>query len=320
MDYSVLFPQQPADPRAIDVFAGVVRHHRLSRLWMGQSFAIESHLALAASGADGVGVPVGIGTALAALRSPYDAAMQARSLAAVIRQPVAVAYGAADPEFVSSVSGSALSRPAAYTAEYCRLVRALVDGHVATSTADRLQMNAVLPPLDHPRVDIGTGVLRPGMARKSASVADFVITWLTPEHYLRETLIPALTRPDGTRPRLVAHVHCAVDRPGRNARLLAQVGCSGHLSRPHYVSMLRSAGLDIDVSDPVSGARMLVQHGVIAIGSAVEIAERLDGFAASGVDEVVINATAVALTHGDTAAVDDLEEIAASLRKGTSHD
>lgn len=308
MRYSVLYPEQPAEPQAIRAFAALTRAHGLARLWMGQSFTIESHLALSAAVP---AVPVGIGTALAALRTPYDAALQARSLAVLLGQPVSIAYGSADPDFVASTTGSPLADPAAYTVEYARLVKALLAGDVAHSDHPRLRMHAKLPELPHPPVEIGTGVLRPAMARRSASVADFVITWLAPHGYLRDVIAPALAR--SARPRLVSHVHCAVARPGRSVELIAQVGSSGHLSRPHYVDMLNRAGLDIDVSDPVSGARALVRHGVILSGSPGEIAQRLASFAEIGVDEVVINVTGVALTHGPVEAIRDLDDISSAL-------
>ncbi|WP_017569538.1 LLM class flavin-dependent oxidoreductase [Nocardiopsis halotolerans] len=315
-EYSVLFPQQPSDPDAINDFARLVIDHDLSRLWMGQSFSIESHMALAALARSGNTVPVGIGTALAALRTPYDAALSARSLAAVLGQPVSVGYGAADPGFVTSVRGAPLARPASYTAEYARLVGALLRGEEAVSRLDDLPLRAQLPALEHPRVEAGVGVLRPGMAAKAREVADFVVTWLTPGNYVRDVLVPRLERADGSRPRVATHVHCAVRRPGRNPQLLAQVGCGNHLAREHYSDMLRRAGLDVHASDPVSSARELVSAGVVVYGSPSEIADRLRAFPDFGVDEVIVNITAVALTYGDDDALADLHEISTELKKG----
>ena len=315
-EYSVLFPQQPTDPHAINDFARLVTDHGLARLWMGQSFTIESHVALAAMRQAGHAVPVGIGTALAALRTPYDAALSARSLAAVLDQPVSIGYGAADPGFVTSVRGAPLTRPAAYTAEYTRLVGELLRGGEVSSDMDGLRMRAQLPPLDHPVVEAGVGVLRPGMAARASEVADFVVTWLTPRNYVRDVLVPRLERADGTRPRVATHVHCAVRRPGRNPQLLTQVGCGNHLAREHYSDMLRRAGLDVHASDPVSGARELVSAGVVLYGSASEIVDQLRTFADYGVDEVIVNITAVALTYGNEDALADLHEICTELKRG----
>jgi alkanesulfonate monooxygenase SsuD/methylene tetrahydromethanopterin reductase-like flavin-dependent oxidoreductase (luciferase family) len=314
--FSLLFPQQPTDPAAVLAFAEVVRDHGFDRLWMGQSFGIESHLALAALAGSGAEVPVGIGTALAALRTPYDAALQARSLASLLGRSVAVGYGAADPDFVTSVRGAPLRRPASYTAEYARIVGSLIAGDHTTSEVEGLAMSARLPALAHPPVEVGTGVLRPVMAAKSRDVVDFVVTWLTPRTYVRDVLRPALVRPDGSCARIVTNVQCAVARPGRDARMLAQAGAGGHLSRDHYTAMLRSAGLDVDVSDPVSGARELVRRGVFVHGGPDDIADELRRHLADGVDEVVVNVTAVALVHGVSEALSDLVEIGRSLQHG----
>jgi alkanesulfonate monooxygenase SsuD/methylene tetrahydromethanopterin reductase-like flavin-dependent oxidoreductase (luciferase family) len=313
--FSLLFPQQPTDASAINDFARILIGSDLTRLWMGQSFTIESHLALAALAQGGNAVPVGISTALAALRTPYDAALAARSLSALLDRPVSIGYGAADPDFVSSVRGMPFTRPAAYTAEYTRLVRELLDGRQARSDFEGLTMSARLPELRHPPVEVGVGVLRPIMAAK-AKQTDFAVTWLTPRAYVRDVLAPALRRVDGGRPRIVSHVHCAIRRPGRNVHLLTQVGCGNHLARPHYADMLAQAGLDVHVSDPVSGARELVAAGVILYGSASEIVDELRTFQDYEIDEVIVNITAVALTYGPAEALEDLHEITTELKRG----
>lgn len=315
-ELSLLVPEQPYALDTLRRIARLVRDHGLSRLWVGQSFGIESHMAMGALAAGDHAVPVGIGTALAALRSPYDAAMQARSLAAVLGHTVSVGYGAADPQFVTSVRGAPLRRPATYTAEYARLVRSLLAGEETVGRTEGLEMRAQLPALDHPRVEVGTGVLRPRMAAKSRDVAEFVVTWLTPRAYVRDVLLPALRRADGTRPRVVANVPCAIRRPGRNPNLLVQLGCGNHLTRRHYAEMLRGAGLDLHESDPVSGARELVRSGVFVYGSAAQVAAELRDHFAFGIDEVVLNVAPVALTHGTDEAIADVADIARELREG----
>lgn len=312
--FSLFYPLQPTETSSILDCGSIVWGNQLRRLWLGQSFNIDSHMALAVL-AGKWKIPVAIGTALAALRSPYEAAVQARSLALVLDQEVSVAYGAADPDFVRGITGAALGRPASYTAEYARLVKLLVDGEHAQSATLGITMSARLPPVGSeklPRIRIGTGVLREGMARKSRRHIDFAVSWLTPDWYIESTLGPALTRSDGTRPQLTTIVPCAIARPGRNPMLLAQVGLP-HLRRHHYVDMLQRSGLDVHLSDPVGGARVLVDRGVFAYGTATEIAQRLARYFAAGVDEVVINVSPVALLHGLGAAFEDISELAEQL-------
>ncbi|KZX22199.1 LLM class flavin-dependent oxidoreductase [Rathayibacter tanaceti] len=314
-EVSLLCPHQPSGSGVVRRYARAVREGGYARLWTGQSFQIESHMALAGLGGTEDAVPVGIGTALAPLRTPYDAALQARSLAAVLGRPVSVAYGASDPDFVTATRGAPLERPASYTAAYAGIVRDLLAGRSVTSTEPGLEAReARLPAFETGPVEVGTGVLRPGMASRSRDLVDFVVTWMTPRTYVRDVLLPRLTRADGTRARVVTNVHVALAGPGRSPNLLAQAGCSNHLARFHYSDMLRRAGIDAHPSDIASGARELVRRNVFVVGDAQEVAEQIRDIGAHGIDEVVVNPTAVATVHGDEAALDDLQQISEALR------
>lgn len=313
---SVLYPLQPTHGREMVPFAQLVQKSTAHRLWTGQSLHVESHAAFAYLAGAGYEIPVGIAVGLAALRHPYDAALQARSLAALTGQPTTIGYGAADPYFVSSLYGAPWTGPARVVEEYVAVTRALLAGDRVEFHGKHFNVEAALPPMSHPPVEIGAGVLRSAMARAAGRVADAAITWLTPLAYLRETVGPTVAAAAGDRaqgPRLVAVVHVAVDRPGRSAMLLAQHGAYNHLRAPHYTDMLRRAGLDVDASDPVAGARELVEGGVFVYGKPGDISDELARYAEAGVDEVVLNTTAVSAVHGMDAAVEDLHDILADV-------
>ena len=114
-------------------------------------------------------------------------------------------------------------------------------------------------------------------------------------------------------PRMISIIHVGLARPGRNAVLLAQLSAGKHLGTPHYVDMLRKAGLKVNAEDPFGGAREIVKKGVFAYGSPADVAERIREYHNSGVDEVVVNATGVFLAYGAGAALDDLREILAEF-------
>ncbi|MHA3700662.1 LLM class flavin-dependent oxidoreductase [Jatrophihabitans sp. YIM 134969] len=313
---SVLYPLQPTHGREMVPFAQLVRDSSARRLWTGQSLHVESHAAFAYLAGAGYEIPVGIAVGLAALRHPYDAALQARSLAALTGQPATIGYGAADPYFVASLHGAPWPGPARVVEEFVTVTRALLAGGPVQFHGRHFQVDAKLPPMAHPPVEIGAGVLRPAMARAAGRVADAAITWLTPPDYLRDTVAPVIAGAASEReggPRLVAVVHVAVDRPGRHAMLLAQHGAFNHLRAPHYTDMLRRAGLDVDASDPIAGARELVEQGVFVYGKPGDITAELQRYAAAGVDEVVLNTTAVAAVHGMDAAAEDLHDILAEV-------
>lgn len=313
MTVSVLLPGQPPRLSGLKQYANLVESSTLGRLWLGQSHQLESHLALAALLAD-TKIPVAIGTALAVLRSPYDAALHARSLALISGDEVSVGYGSADPGFVTRVVGSPFERPATYTAEYARLVRQLVSGIEVAGAIPELMMKASLPPAlgDFKRPRIGVGVLRPGMAHKARDHVDFMVSWLTPRQYIRDTICPAMTREDGTRPALSTYVAVCLERPGRDPHVIAHYGIP-HLTRAHYVDMLSKSGLEVDLDDPRYTAREIVDKGVFVVGDVRGIADQLVELRQGGVDEIVLNLTPVALVEGWDAAFEDLKLIVAEI-------
>ncbi|MGY5011937.1 LLM class flavin-dependent oxidoreductase [Streptomyces sp. 900105755] len=313
---SFMFPQQPTDPDAIIPFGQLAQEIRADRLWLGQSLRIESHPALAYLAGSGCRISVGMAVALMVLRHPYDAALQARSLARLMRHPVAIGYGAAYPSYVRSVRGEAYTKPAAAVGEFVDIARKLANNQAVSHDGDQFSVHTRLPPMQTPKVEIGAGVLRPGMARIAGRTSDLAMTWLTPLNYIEEVVKPAVE--EGARgvqrpPRIVSVVHAGVERKGRSPMLLAQHGSVSHLQAPHYTDMLRKAGLDVDASDPVSGARELVRAGVYLYGDPAHIAAEIAKYHALGVDEVVINPTSVSNMYGLQAAVDDLREIFAAL-------
>lgn len=315
---SVLFPRQVTDPEELRPFADLVREGAAHRLWFGQSIGVESHHAPAWLAGAGYRIPVGIGVTLTALRNPVDAAVQARSVARLTGHAPVIGYGAAERKFVTGLRGAPYDRPAGVVGEYADVVRRLLHHQHVDHEGRHFRIRHRMHPLDAPLPEIGAGVLRPGMARVAGGVTDAAITWLTPPAYVAEVLRPALAagseaaaRP--VPPRVVTFVHVALARPGRNALVLAQVGARTHLTLPHYSDMLRRAGLDVDPSDPVSGARELVDEGVFVFGKPGDVVAALGDYFSAEVDEVVINPLAVDTLHGRAETLADLREICAAF-------
>ncbi len=174
--------------------------------------------------------------------------------------------------------------------------------------------------MNAPAVELGLGVLRPGMARMAGRSADVAITWMTPPAYLRERIVTAMRhaaeaagRPT---PRVATVVHAAVDRTGRDMVELAHTAARAHLAADHYCDMLRQAGLAADPSDPRVGAKSLVTSGTFVSGSPAEIAAGLREYWDSGVNEVILNLAGVVETYGPGAAITDLLSIFAELDGG----
>ncbi|MFD7414018.1 LLM class flavin-dependent oxidoreductase [Kitasatospora purpeofusca] len=311
--FSILLPFTPARPEQVLPFAALVQWSSAHRLWQGQSVHVEPHQAFAYAAASGFRIPVGTGVTLMPFRHPYEAALQARSLAVATGHPVVAGYGPGAAVLQSSLLGAPYASPLTAAREYLTAVRGLLDDTAPDLAGEYVHLRNDLPPMPTPQVEVGLGVLRPAMARLAGEVADVAITWLTPASYLRDVVVPALregaARAARPSPRLVAMVPLALAGPGRDPADLALAGNAGHLRLPHYTDMLRRAGLEVDADDTVAGARALVRGRAFLSGDAAELAAALDEYRAAGVDEIVLNVTGLCQRYGVAAALAELETI-----------
>ncbi|MGJ6962805.1 LLM class flavin-dependent oxidoreductase [Streptosporangium sp. G11] len=308
----LLFPLQHAYPDAVVPFGELVKSGLADRLWLAQSALVETHQTIAYLAGRGIRVPCGLSVTLIPLRHPMEAAAQARSLAVLTGRPVVAGYGAATPDLVQALRGAPYDKPASAAAGYARAVRALLDGGPVEHACEACVVTTALPPMPHPPVEVGLGVLRPGMARAAGAVADVAITWMTPPHYVRDTLLPALATGAADRrrpPRVATVVHVALARPGRDPRRLARSAAAEHLRTPHYTDMLRRAGVPADPADPRAGAAALVEAGVYVYGTPEEVVEQLRGYREAGVEEIILNLAGVVGTEGFRAALTDAEQL-----------
>ncbi|MGW5689055.1 LLM class flavin-dependent oxidoreductase [Nonomuraea sp. NPDC003754] len=316
MATALLFPFQPAHPDAVVPFGELVMKGLAGRLWMGQSVMAETHQTFAYLSGRGIRVPSGLSVTLMPLRHPLDAAAQARSLAVLTGKPVVAGYGAATPEVVRALRGASYEKPATAAAGYARAMRGILDGGISGHDCEACVATTGLPPMKHAPVEVGLGVLRPGMARAAGAVADVAITWMTPPDYVRDVLVPALAEGAADRcspPRVATVVHVGLAGSGRDPRKLAHAAAALHLTAPHYTDMLRRAGVPADPADPRAGAAALVEAGVYVYGTADEVAGRLREYREAGVDEIILNPAGVAQTEGFTAALTDVERILGAM-------
>ncbi|MFC4465302.1 LLM class flavin-dependent oxidoreductase [Streptomyces xiangluensis] len=314
---SIMYPVMPTDIGQVLPFGRLLQRRGSGRLWIGQSLRLDTHQIFAALAGMGVRVPMGSGVTLAPLRHPYDAAVQARSVAALSGTPYVAGIGPATPDFQQSLLGSAYGKPLTAMREYVTVMRGLIQGDVVRYEGEYHSLEAQLFSLEAQRVEIGLGVLRPRMARMAGAVADVAVTWMTPAGYIGDTLLPALA--DGAAetgrktPRVATVVHVAVARPDRDIRLTARSGAGAHLRAEHYTDMLRRGGVQAYPDNPDAGADALVEAGVFVTGTPDEIAAELDRYRHHGVDEIVLNPAGVLNTEGLGATMTDLQDIFAAV-------
>ncbi|MBA0053569.1 LLM class flavin-dependent oxidoreductase [Streptomyces sp. AJS327] len=309
-----MYPVQPSSVGQVLPFARLLQQRGSGRLWTGQTLRIDPHQLFAALSGMGIRIPMGTAVSLAPLRHPFDAALQARSVATLTGAPYVAGFGPGAREFQESIMAEAYARPGTAMREYLTVMRSLLEGETLEFRGEYHAVDGGLQPARTPPVEVGAGVLRPRMARIAGATADVAITWMTPVDYIANTLRPALAEGAAEAgrkaPRVVTVVHVAVDRPGRDIYQMALTGAGTHLSFDHYTDMLRRGGVEAYADDPQAGARALVDSGTFVAGSPDEIARELNRYREAGVDEVVLNPASIMLsTQSLGTAMRDVQEI-----------
>ncbi|MDE3723105.1 LLM class flavin-dependent oxidoreductase [Nocardiopsis sp. N85] len=312
-DYSVLAPVAPLRPEQLLPYAALVQWTSAARLWQGQTTAVDPHQMFAAVSAAGFRVPSATGVTLMPLRHPMEAALQARTLAAITGHPFVAGFGPAAAIFQDGLMPRAYRSPIKAAREYVTIVRGLLDGGSVDVDGEYFQCSGGLPSLPSPPVEVGLGVLRPGMARLAGEVADTVITWLTTSDYVRDTIVPAVRegaeRAGRPMPRIVCMTPVALAGEDRDPVRLALASNLAHMSLPHYVDMLGRSGIHVDVRRPEEAAKALIKGRAFLYGTGDEVSRDLDAYHEAGADEVVLNVSGVCQLHGAATALRELEAI-----------
>jgi alkanesulfonate monooxygenase SsuD/methylene tetrahydromethanopterin reductase-like flavin-dependent oxidoreductase (luciferase family) len=180
----------------------------------------EPHQGFASQAGSALRIPLGLAVTLMPLRHPFEAAVQTVSLARITGQSLVAGFGPGPTLFQEMLLGRRYCSPLTAVREYVTIVKGLllggpvdVQGHYCTCRASL--------GVASPTVEIGLGVLRPGMARLAGEVADVAITWLTPAPYVRDVIRPALeegaAKAGRPVPCIVSAVPMAIERRGRDA-------------------------------------------------------------------------------------------------------
>ncbi|MEU3205483.1 LLM class flavin-dependent oxidoreductase [Streptomyces cyaneofuscatus] len=312
-DISLLMPFAPHRPEQVLPYAALVQWTAAHRLWQGQAMLNEPFQDFTHAAACGFRVPTGTGVTLMPMRHPFQAALQARSLALSSGHSVVAGFGPGSVPLQNSLLGAPYASQLGAVREYVTVMRGLLEDGEVSHTGRYFTCHADLPPLPRPPVHIGLGVLRPRMARLAGEAADVAITWLTPAAYVRDVLVPALR--EGAEaagrpvPRVSVMVPLALDAPGRDAVELAAISNTGHTMLAHYADMLGRSGIKVSPDDPQGNARALLDGGAFLYGGPDELGERLAEYTRAGADEIVLNVTGVHMRYGERASLSELENL-----------
>ncbi|GAB3654529.1 LLM class F420-dependent oxidoreductase [Actinocorallia lasiicapitis] len=313
MRLSILIPFMPASGDQLMPFIELAENKSATRLWSGQSMLLESHAMFAYAAGRGLQTPIGTSVALMALRHPFQAALEARTLARLTGQSVVAGFGPGPDPFVESLQGRRYAKPRQAVHEYAKIVRGLLDGAVVEVEGEYFSMGGALPALATPPVEVGLGVLRPRMAELAGEVADVAITWLATPRYLTEVIAPAIAkgadRAGRPAPRSVSILQVSLGGPEVDHIQVILAACAAHLQAPHYQDMLRRAGIVVGEGSERRVVEQLILNQAAAVGDPEDILRVVDTHRRAGADEVVISTIGMYAVGGPAAALSALQEI-----------
>ena len=275
-------------------------------LWVGEGFVWDAFALATAAGLATEQIALTVGPIPVSVRDPASIAGAAASTAALVRRPVGVALGTSSVRVVERMHGRSRRRAVTTMAESAQALRALYTGEVADYQGEMVSSHGYRLRLDPPGGPITLAAFGDRAIAVAAEHADrMVLDLVSPELTTgyRGKLDAAAARLGRPAPRLAAWIPAAVD-PTPEARTQVLRSIVGYLEVAGYGEMFVAAGLGEAVEMAHAGAAREELLAAIPpeaadrlglVGDLGAVRDRLDAYAAAGLDEVVL----VPATAGD---------------------
>ena len=287
-----LFPYQATDLRQVAAAAHAARAAGVERLWLTHSLGLDAQLTIAALAGRVPELAFGTAVSLMPTRHPVQAAVDARTLAAMTGGRFSLGLGVSEPATVERTLGLPWVPPRSFAAEYLAVVRALVRDGEARQQGRYVTVDAALPDLPAAVAPppVLLGALGPRMAELAGAAADGCLSWLATPERLEQVVVPRVRAgaeaAGRATPEIVAIVPAVVTDDPAEATRLAATAFGTHLTRPHYRRALADEGLvprGPGVSDTIRDA-------LLAWGDARAVGARLRRYLDAGASRVAVAA------------------------------
>ncbi|CAN5863689.1 LLM class F420-dependent oxidoreductase [soil metagenome] len=273
-------------------------------VWAGEGPTWDCFALATAIGLSTKQIDITAGPLPVSVRDPASIVRGAASAAFLTGRRIGVALGASSRRVVEGFHEVSRARVASVLEETSREIRSRLTG--STTGGDRSARHGfdrVLPP---PAGLLTVAAFGDRAISVAARFADrMVLDLVTPEQVatLRKKLVDAARESDRTPPCLAAWLPAAVD-PESGAEDQINSSIVGYLTVPGYSDMFEAAGFGEAVEQARDGEKQASLLGFLPkgaasrvglVGSLAQVRDRLDAYAAAGLDEVAI----VPATAGD---------------------
>jgi probable F420-dependent oxidoreductase len=286
------------DPEAVEIALAAERAG-IETVWIGEMATFDAFALATAIGLRTERVRLKVGPLAIGVRSPVAIALGISSVATLTGAAVDVALGASSPAIVAGWHDRPWEAPAPRMAATVPALRSILAGTRVELDGRHVRTHGFRLRRPQPDASISVAAFGPAMTRVAARQADeAVLNLVTAEHLAGvRARIDAEARAAGRpAPRLAVWVPVALNPgPGAQAQLSAQLAV--YLRPPGYGEMFAQLGFGSLVERARAGAprselaaaippELIAQVG--AVGSAAEIADRLDAYRDAGADHIAV--------------------------------
>lgn len=223
----------------------------------------ESLTLLAAYAAATSRIRLGTGVVPIYTRTPATMAQTAATLQALSGGRAVLGLGVSHRPVVEGWHGQTIDKPVTEMREYVAIVRALLAGEQPPAAEDAFKWRTgfvLQPQLQDASLPVYVAALSPKMLELAGEVADGVVLWLCNPNYVRDVVVPAVTRGrekagktlDGFD--VVAAVPSAVVDDPAEAYAAMRKDLLPYFGLPFYRTMLERSGFGDDIAAFDEGA------------------------------------------------------------------
>jgi probable F420-dependent oxidoreductase len=286
------------DEEAIEI-ARAAERAGLGKVWVGEMATFDAFALATAIGQQTQRIRLIVGPLAVGVRSPVAIALGVSSVATLSGRGIDVALGASSPVIVGAWHDRPWAQLAPRTRETVIALRAILDGERIDFDGKHVRAHGFRLRRAQPGTSIAVAAFGPAMTRVAASDADeVVLNLVTADHVaaVRKKIDEHAMAAHRPAPRLAVWVPAALD-PGPAALTQLAGQLSVYVGVPGYGELFAGLGFEALVDRARSGMsrrelvkeiplKLLEQVG--ALGSAHELAARIDAYHEAGADHVAV--------------------------------
>lgn len=243
-------------------------------------------------------IRVGTGVVPIYSRTPVTMAQTAATIDEMSGGRLTLGLGVSHRVVVENWHGQSIDHPVREMREYVAIVRAILRGE-DPPPGEKWRSAFRLVGLDpRPQLPIYVAALSPAMLRLAGEVADGVLLWLCCPDYIRDVVVPEVTRGReraGHTPKgfdIVPAVPSAIVEDPASAHATMRRDLLPYFSLPFYRAMLERSGFDAEIAafDAAAGDVEKMQAAIserflsqlTAVGDAAAVGAGLERYRAAG--------------------------------------